>query len=307
MMVKKSEAELGDTKDKFDSFRTQNDFEVASLKKQKTSSESKLRMCEKSSADLVKNLGVKEEKIEENEAELLKVREDLDELVTKFTTMKKEYERALSSERSITKERDDLKESLSTSQKKRHEHIQKVQDLEALNEDNVMRIKQLEEKNAENLNKMQDLEEALQEKKDMIDKNIAEPKADKDFYQGKLSIKDKDEPPKRDILDQKVEEAFAKAAVAPPPKAMDEIKEKNRRALEEKKKGDDVVAGRGKKLGKKDKEKIEKTEIDNKDNKDKEDLEDNMDNALEENSEDDTVMDKGEPKVELNKDNINLL
>lgn len=306
-LVKKSEAELGDSEDKLESLRTQNDFEIAALKKLKNSGESKLRMCEKSTADLVKDIEGKEGKIEDSEAEMEKVRKDLDEMVAKFTTMKTEYERALSSEKSLIKERDDLKESLSISQKKRHENLQKAQDLGALNDDNLLRIKKLEEQNYENLSKMQDLEEALQEKKDMLDKKVVEPKADKDFYQGKLSIKDKDEVPKRDILDQKVEEAFAKAAVAPPPKAVDEMKQKDRRALEEKEKGDVGITGLGEEGKKKDKENIEETEKDNNDNEENEDVDDNMDNALEENSEDDTVMDKGEPKVELNKDNINLL
>ena len=80
-LVKKSEAELGDSEDKLESLRTQNDFEIAALKKQKNSGESKLRMCEKSTADLVKDIEGKEGKIEDSEADMEKVRKDLAEML----------------------------------------------------------------------------------------------------------------------------------------------------------------------------------------------------------------------------------
>ena len=198
------------------------DFELGTLKREKTTCDSKLKLCEAAREDLVDDLKEKAEQIEESatameatrkelkttkdelkksddelstaNSKLQSAKDQVDEMVSKFAQMKTEYTKALEREETLRTERNKLKENLTNA----------------------------DETNEENMQLIKDLRDDLQAKAD--GKNL-KPKDDEHFYEKKL-FKDKDivDPPKRDILDQKVEEAFAQRArgsnedaVAPPP------------------------------------------------------------------------------------------
>ena len=200
-LVKQSEAQLSDARNKLESVQTQKESEIGALKKEKTGSENKLRLCEKSRDDLVRDIKVKEDKIETYETELRKVKGELNDMMTKFAKIKAEYTSTLAREKTLTSEKDDLKNSLSLSQNAGTGHLQKDQDLEALNKTNMIRIRYLEEKNEFSLSRIQQLETNLLGKKDFVG-NSNDELIDDELISDKLINKTQEEQPKEDIMEK---------------------------------------------------------------------------------------------------------
>ena len=167
-LVKQSEVQLSDARKAMLGVQTQKESEMAVLKKEKTGLDKKLRMCERSTEDLVRDIEVKEDKIEEQETELRKVEGELEEIMNKFAKIKAEYTSSLARAETLAKERDSLKESFDISQQKNNDKLKKDQELKNGHKNSLIMIKKLEVKNADNLKIIQKLENALESKKDPV-------------------------------------------------------------------------------------------------------------------------------------------
>ena len=195
-LVKQSETQLGDARNKLEKVQAQKESQMGALKKEKTGSEKKLRLCERSTEDLVRDIKRKEVNIKEGETELGKVEGELDKMMTKFAKIKAEFTRALAREETLTSERDDLKQSLNLSQNAGTGNFQKARDLEALNKKNVLSINKLVVKNAHSLRRIHELEKNLLETQDLVRKP-------NDAHNAYTLIDEvQEEPPKNDIIEE---------------------------------------------------------------------------------------------------------
>ena len=200
-LVKQSEAQLADARNKLESVQTEKESEIGALMKVKTGSENKLRLCERSTEDLVRDIKVKEDKITKHETELRKENSELNDMMTNFAKIKAEYTRTLARQETLTNERDDLKKSLSLSQNAGTGNLQKDRDLEAVDKINMIRIQNLEEKNEFSLSRIQELENKLLENKDSVRTSNDELNTDK-LISDILINKTQGEQPKEDTVDK---------------------------------------------------------------------------------------------------------
>ena len=183
------------------------------VKRDRTSFERKLGVCEQEKEELVSQQKKIEEENEEvakdNESVLKQANDDLSELVQKYSKMKKEYERALASEVDLRKERDGLKEEKKTLE----EEVEAAKDKSAKMLLKAKKYKTEMEEAKEELLKQKEMHDVAAKKDDENEKNL-KPEDDTHFYEKKV-IQSNDKEPKRDIIDQEVEEAFAKNGAAP--------------------------------------------------------------------------------------------
>jgi len=212
-LVKSSDDELQETKDRCERQMTEKDMEIGLVKRDRTSFERKLGVCEQEKEELVSQQKKIEEENEEvakdNESVLKQANDDLSELVEKYSKMKKEYERALASEVDLRKERDGLKEEKKTLE----EEVKAAEDKSAKMLLKAKKYKTEMEEAKEELLKQKEMLNVAAKKDDKNGKNL-KPEDDTHFYEKKV-IKSNDKEPKRDIIDQEVEEAFAKNGAAP--------------------------------------------------------------------------------------------
>ena len=193
----------------------QHFYDVTSqVKRDRTNFERKLGVCEQEKEELVSQQKKIEEENEEvakdNESVLKQANDDLSELVEKYSKMKKEYERALASEVDLRKERDGLKEEKKTLE----EELEAAKDKSAKMLLKAKKYKtEMEEAKEELLKQKEMLNNVAAKKGDKNEKNL-KPEDDTHFYEKKV-IQSNDKEPKRDIIDQEVEEAFAKNGAAP--------------------------------------------------------------------------------------------
>ena len=182
------------------------------VKRDRTSFERKLGVCEQEKEELLTHQKKIEEQNEEvakdNESVLKQAKDDLSELVEKYSKMKKEYERALASEVDLRKERDGLKEEKKTLE----EEVEAAKDKSAKMLLKAKKYKTEMEEAKEELLKQKEMLNVAAKKDDKNEKNL-KPEDDTHFYEKKV-IKSNDKEPKRDIIDQEVEEAFAKNGAA---------------------------------------------------------------------------------------------
>ena len=182
------------------------------VKRDRTSFERKLGVCEQEKEELLTHQKKIEEENEEvakdNESVLKQANDDLSELVEKYSKMKKEYERALASEVDLRKERDGLKEEKKTLEME----VEAAEDKSAKMLLKAKKYKTEMEEAKEELLKQKEMLNVAAKKDDKNGKNL-KPEDDTHFYEKKV-IQSNDKEPKRDIIDQEVEEAFAKNGAA---------------------------------------------------------------------------------------------
>jgi hypothetical protein len=196
-LARKAEKETSENKDWFEEKLTQKDVEIATMKRETINTVSRLRACENEKQEVKDKL---EEDLQYEKSALKKVNNDLEEMTNKLSKMNNEYTQSLVREDSLRKEKDELMIELGNSADVVNSSLRKVKDAED----------ELAEANEENLKKVQDLQDALKQKGDGENKKDVKPKNDAHIYKEKL-LKDEHQP-KRDIIDQKVEEAFAQVA-----------------------------------------------------------------------------------------------
>lgn len=212
-LVKNSDEELEETKDRCERQVAEKDMEIGTVKREKITFERKLSVCEQEKEEIkVEQKQIEKENEEvsrDNESVLKQANDDLSELLEKYSKMKKEYERALASETKLRKERDDLKEERNTLE----DELEAAKDKSAEMLNKAKQYKaEMEEAKEEMLKQKEILEIAAKEENKK--ENNLKPEDDKHFYEKKV-IEGNDKELKRDIIDQAVEEAFAKVGANP--------------------------------------------------------------------------------------------
>lgn len=213
-LVKSSDEELDETKDRCERQVAEKDMEIGTVKRDRSSFERRLSVCEQEKTELLneqkKIEKENEEVVKDNENVLKQANNDLNELLEKFSKMKKEYERSLASEAELRKERDDLKEERDTLD----EELEAEKDKSAKMSNKAKQYKVEMEEAKEEMLKQQRILEVAVKKESSKEKNV-KPEDDKHFYEKKVIQSDDNKEPKRAIIDQEVEEAFAKVGANP--------------------------------------------------------------------------------------------
>jgi len=212
-LVKNSDEELEETKDRCERQLTEKDMEIGTVKREKSSFEGKLSQCEQEKGSIEdeqrKIEKENEEVAKDNESVLKQANDDLSELLEKYSKMKKEYERALASETELRNERDGLREERTTLE----EELEAAKDKSAKMLIKAKQYKAEMEEAKEEMLKQKEIMDIAVEEENNKEKNV-KPEDDKHFYEKKV-IQSDDNEPKRDIIDQEVEEAFAKVGANP--------------------------------------------------------------------------------------------
>jgi len=209
-LVKTSDEELEETKDRCERQLAEKDMEIGTVKRDKSSFERKLSLCEQEKGEIEdeqrKIEKENEEVAKDNESVLKQANDDLSDLLEKYSKMKKEYERALESETELRNERDSLREERKTLE----EELEATKDKSAKM---LIKAKQYKAEMEEAKEEMLKQKEIAVKEENNKEKNV-KPEDDKHFYEKKV-IQSDDNEPKRDIIDQEVEEAFAKVGANP--------------------------------------------------------------------------------------------
>ena len=183
------------------------------MKREKSSFEGKLSQCEQEKGSIEdeqrKIEKENEEVAKDNESVLKQANDDLSELLEKYSKMKKEYERALASETELRNERDGLREERTTLE----EELEAAKDKSAKMLIKAKQYKAEMEEAKEEMLKQKEIMDIAVEEETNKEKNVKS-EDDKHFYEKKV-IQSDDNEPKRDIIDQEVEEAFAKVGANP--------------------------------------------------------------------------------------------
>jgi len=113
--IKENDKDAKQNKETYEKFVHSKEIEISDLKKDKTSAESKLKLCESSGNGKDKEIRIKEAALVEKDAAIKDKNKDLDEMIEKYGRLKNEYDKLVSSEKKLQSENDLLETHLSNS------------------------------------------------------------------------------------------------------------------------------------------------------------------------------------------------
>jgi len=113
--IKENEKDAKQSKETYEKFVHSKEAEISDLRKDKSSADSKLKLCESSGTSKDKEIRIKEAALADKDKAISEKNKDLDEMIEKYERLKEEYDKLVSSEKKLQSENDLLETHLSES------------------------------------------------------------------------------------------------------------------------------------------------------------------------------------------------
>jgi len=212
--IKENEKDAKQSKETYEKFVHSKETEISDLRRDKSSADSKLKLCESSGTSKDKEIRIKEAALADKDAAISEKNKDLDEMIEKYGRLKNEYDKLVSSEKKLQSENDLLENQLSDSKNEIETLEDKVKKAAAQGKDDKIK-----------LDAALSAKKDISKEKDKIKVNDSEKAINKiaDPIKKPLDLDDDNTINRKDIDD----------AVDKKDKALDEDKEQDKNELEE--------------------------------------------------------------------------
>lgn len=138
--IKENEKDSKQSKDTFEKLVHSRETEIADIKKDKSSAESKLKLCESSGTSKDKEIRTMEASLADKDAALSDKNKDLDEMIEKYGRLKNEYDKVVANEKKLRGENDLLETHLSNRKDEIETLEDKVKDAAIQAKDDALRL-----------------------------------------------------------------------------------------------------------------------------------------------------------------------
>eukprot|EP00090_Calanus_glacialis_P046694 TRINITY_DN9291_c0_g1_i10.p1 TRINITY_DN9291_c0_g1~~TRINITY_DN9291_c0_g1_i10.p1 ORF type:complete len:255 (-),score=103.52 TRINITY_DN9291_c0_g1_i10:285-1049(-) len=138
--IKENEKDSKQSKDTFEKLVHSRETEIADIKKDKSSAESKLKLCESSGTSKDKEIRTMEASLADKDAALSDKNKDLDEMIEKYGRLKNEYDKVVANEKKLRGEIDLLETHLSNRKDEIETLEDKVKDAVIQAKDDALRL-----------------------------------------------------------------------------------------------------------------------------------------------------------------------
>lgn len=138
--IKENEKDAKQSKETYEKFVHSKETEISDLRRDKTSADSKLKLCESSGLSKDKEIRIKEAALADKDAAISEKNKDLDEMIEKYGKLKNEYDKLVSSEKKLQSENDLLETHLSESKNEIETLEDKVKKAAALAKDDKLKL-----------------------------------------------------------------------------------------------------------------------------------------------------------------------
>lgn len=138
--IKENEKDAKQSKETYEKFVHSKETEISDLRRDKSSADSKLKLCESSGTSKDKEIRIKEAALADKDAALSEKNKDLDEMIEKYGRLKNEYDKLVSSEKKLQSENDLLENQLSDSKNEIETLEDKVKKAAAQGKDDKLKL-----------------------------------------------------------------------------------------------------------------------------------------------------------------------
>lgn len=138
--IKENEKDSKQSKDTFEKLVHSRETELADIKKDKSSAESKLKLCESSGTSKDKEIRTIEASLADKDTALADKNKDLDEMIEKYGRLKNEYDKVVANEKKLRGENDLLETHLSNRKDEIETLEDKVKDAAIQAKDDALRL-----------------------------------------------------------------------------------------------------------------------------------------------------------------------